>query len=47
MTYSIDFRRQVLLIKKREKLTFTEVSERVGVGKASVVRWSNRSAVYR
>lgn len=42
MTYSINFRRKVLLIKEQEKLTFSEVSERVGVGKARVVRGSNR-----
>lgn len=42
MTYSIDFRRQVLLIKEQEELTFREVAERFGVGTASVVRWSNR-----
>lgn len=40
MAYSIDFRRKVLSIKEQENLTFSEVSERFGVGQASVVRWS-------
>lgn len=42
MTYSLDFRRKVLSIKAREKLTFEQTAERFGVGKASVMRWSNR-----
>jgi transposase len=40
MTYSIDFRKKVLSIKKQENLTFSEVSKRFSVGPASVVRWS-------
>ena len=40
MTYSVDFRKKVLSIKAKENLTFSEVSERFGVGQASVVRWS-------
>ncbi len=41
MTYSIDFRRQVLLIREREGLSFAEASVRFHIGKASIVRWSN------
>ncbi len=40
MTYSVDFRKKVLSIKKKEELTLSEVSKRFGVGQASVVRWS-------
>jgi transposase len=40
MTYSIDFRKKVLSIKEQENLTLLEVSNRFGVGQASVVRWS-------
>jgi transposase len=42
MTYSADLRKKVLLIKEQEKLSFEEVAERFGVGKASVFRWSKR-----
>ncbi|BAP55559.1 putative transposase [Thioploca ingrica] len=40
MTYSIDFRKKVLSITAPENLTFLAGSKRVGVGQASVVRWS-------
>ena len=40
MTYSLDFRRQVLLVKEKEKLTFDQVAERFCVGSASVKRWA-------
>jgi transposase len=42
MTYSVDLRKQVLLVKEQENLTFSEVSNRFGVGVASVVRWSKK-----
>jgi len=42
MTYSVDFRRHVLSIRKREGLTFAQASLRFGVGIASLVRWSKR-----
>jgi transposase len=42
MTYSVDFRRHVLSIRKREGLTFAQASERFGVGIASLTRWSKR-----
>ena len=40
MTYSIDFRRQALLIKKRDHLSFEETAERFGVNKMTLLRWS-------
>ncbi len=40
MAYSIDFRKQVLSLKKQEKLTFSEISKRFCVGIATVMRWS-------
>ncbi len=39
MTYSLDFRRKVLSIREKEKLTIAEVAARFGVGIASVTRW--------
>ena len=40
MTYSLDFRKKVLQVKAEEGLSFTSISKRFGVGKASVMRWS-------
>jgi len=40
MTYSLDFRKKVLLTKEQENLTLLEVSKRFCVGVASVERWS-------
>ena len=40
MTYSIDFRRKVLFIKKREKMSFLSVSKRFGIGKNTISVWS-------
>jgi len=39
MTYSSDFRRKVLSVRKREGLTIAQVAARFDVGIASVVRW--------
>ena len=47
MTYSIDFRRQALLIKEQEQLSFEATAKRFSVGKASVVRWSKRIEAQR
>ena len=44
MAYSIDFRKQVLLIKEEEKLSLEQVAKRFGIGVASVFRWSKRIA---
>lgn len=40
MTYSIDFRKKVLSIKEKEKLSFSQVAKRFGVGVNSVFLWS-------
>lgn len=40
MTYSLDFRKKVLAVRKRENLSMMEVGERFDVGVASVMRWS-------
>ena len=39
MTYSLDFRRKVLSVRKAEKLTIAQVAARFSVGIASVTRW--------
>ena len=40
MSYSLDFRHKVLLVRKRDNLTLQQVSDRFSVGVASVVRWN-------
>jgi transposase len=40
MTYSSDFRKKVLTIRKQESLSMDKVAKRFGVGLASVLRWS-------
>ncbi len=40
MTYPISFRRHVLAVKNREKLTFKATATRFSIGIASLVRWS-------
>ena len=42
MTYSIDFRRKVLDIRKAKGFTFKETANYFDVGVASIVRWSQR-----
>jgi len=42
MAYSIDFRRKVLEIKKRDALSFEEAAHRFGISESSVFRWSKR-----
>jgi len=42
MSYSIDFRRKALAIKKQENLTYQETATRFGVGIASLIRWNAR-----
>ena len=39
MTYSSDFRRKVLSVRKKEGLTIAQVATRFCVGIASVTRW--------
>ena len=40
MTYGVEFRCQVLLVREREGLTFAETCERFSVGVASLTRWT-------
>ena len=40
MTYSVDFRRHALSIKKKEGLTFEQTAKRFAVGIASLTRWN-------
>ena|ERR1700759_2886429 len=40
MTYSIDFRKTVLLIKEKEKLSFSQTAQRFGVSVNSILLWS-------
>jgi transposase len=42
MTYSIDFRKKVLAIKEKEKMSFELVSKRFGVGKNTVFVWTKK-----
>ncbi len=42
MTYSLDFRKKVLEIQKREGLTQSETALRFGVGMASITRWNKQ-----
>ena len=42
MTYSIDFRKKVLAIKEKEKMSFKAVSKRFGVGKNTVFVWTKK-----
>jgi transposase len=42
MTYSIDFRKQVLKIRRDEKLSIAKVAKRFGVGVATVMRWTKK-----
>lgn len=42
MTYSTDFRRKVLEIRKRDGLSSEETAVRFGVGKSGVSRWAKR-----
>ena len=36
MTYSIDFRKKVLSMKKKERLSFDQISKRLGVSKSAI-----------
>ena len=40
MSYSIDFRRKVLRIRDRDRLSFAKVAKRFDVGVHTVYRWS-------
>ena len=40
MTYSLDFREKVLLFRKKECLSYTELSKRFGIDRQTIFRWS-------
>jgi transposase len=40
MTYSVDFRRRALEMKKKLNLTYGEAAHKLGIGIASLVRWN-------
>lgn len=42
MTYSLDFRKKVLSIRSKEKLSFIQVAKRFGVSVNSVFLWSKK-----
>ena len=43
MTYSLDFRKKVLAVKKRENLSFEQVAQRFDIGsKNTVFRWTKK-----
>lgn len=42
MTYPQRFREQVLKIREQEQLSYEETAKRLGVGIASIVRWTKR-----
>lgn len=47
MTYSIDFRKKVLTIKEKEKMSFASISKRFGIGKNTVFVWTKRISPLR
>lgn len=44
MTYPIQFRKKVLEIKLKEKLSFVEVAKRFGLSKTTIFKWSKQLA---
>lgn len=44
MTYPLQFRKKVLKIKEKEKLSFCEVAKRFSISKAAIFRWSQNIA---
>ena len=42
MCYSLDFRRKVLEIRKKEKLSMAKVALRFGISISAVMRWTKR-----
>ncbi len=42
MTYSLDFRKKVLLIRSTENLSFAKTAKRFGVSVNSIFLWSKR-----
>ena len=42
MTYSLDFRKKVLLIRNKEKLSFAQTAKRFGISVNSLFLWSKK-----
>ena len=42
MGYTLDFRKKVLEVRKKKKLSIAETAKRFDIGKASIIRWSKR-----
>ena len=42
MLYSLDFRKKVMKIKEKEKLTYPQTAQRFDIGITTVVRWGKR-----
>ena len=42
LAYSLDFLKQVLKVKQTEKLTYLEVSDRLGLSIPTLLRWQQR-----
>lgn len=42
MSYAIDFRKKVFLIKEKENLTFKETAKHFGIGTDTIVRWKKK-----
>ena len=40
MTYSIDFRKKVLSIKKEQKMSYERASKFFGISKTTILKWS-------
>jgi transposase len=43
--YSLDFRRKVLGVRAKEKLSMAKVSKRFGIGLNTVMRWSKNISI--
>ena len=42
MTYSIDFRKKVLEVRKKEEISFEGLSKRFCISKTTIVSWTKR-----
>lgn len=42
MTYSIDFRKKVLEVREKEKLSYQKTAQRFGIGTSTVIAWHKR-----
>jgi transposase len=42
MTYSVDFRKKVLAIREKEKLSYQKTAQRFGIGTSTVIAWCKR-----